>query len=142
MGIDFAALGTGMDIRQALDVLVRPGTQEAMDAAAVVLERLKELETRLNTARRTAWVAVPIAAELVRGGDVVVAKDGRLMPVVDTEHLNGGQVGLKLVERSDGDLDMPWRRMPGDREVPVLKRPTADALDILTRQLGAQVVKE
>lgn len=135
-GPDFAALGTGMDIRQALDVLVAPGTAEVIDAAQVVLDRVAELEQRLNTARRTAWVAVPVEAETVGEGDLIEQKDGTLVRVLDAEHFSAEQNPVRLTVEFG-----PTRKtfaMPKDHLVPVLRRPTADALDILTRQLGAQ----
>jgi hypothetical protein len=136
MGIDFAALGTGMDIRQALDVLVGgpDAPPEVQAAARVVEERVEELETRLNTARRTAWVAVPIAAWEVADGDTIVTKDGALLRVRANERAH------LTITRLTVDDDRVLSMAP-DRPVPVLRRPTADALDILARQLGAQVTK-
>jgi hypothetical protein len=136
MGIDFAALGTGMEIRQALDVLVTDGTSEEQTMAAdTIRERLEELETRLNTARRTAWVAVPIAWSEVAPGDTIVAKDGTLLAVLAVDHAT--------IDPPTTRISVPGRVMESPdqrRPVPVLRRPTADALDILTRQLGAQAM--
>lgn len=143
--LDFGALGTGMDIRQALDVLVgtSPDTGPVQAAAETIRERVAELEKRLNTARRTAWVAVPIAAELVAPGDVIVAKDGTLWSVtgVGDRHVPDGPGDATVtISAVAGDrAPMTWP-VPTGRDVPVLKRPTADALDILARQLGAQEI--
>jgi hypothetical protein len=138
MGIDFAALGTGMDIRQALDVLVGgpDAPPEVQAAARAVEERVEELETRLSTARRTAWVAVPIAWSEVMPGDTIVAKDGTLLAVTDTE-TDQGEHWIRYVA---GSSSLLIKSRDPDRPVPVLRRPTADALDILTRQLGAQAM--
>jgi hypothetical protein len=138
MGLDFAALGTGMDIRQALETLEDPltGWDEELELIALIRARVEELEQRLNTARRSAWVAVPVEWHLVDVGDVIVGKDGALLQVID----RGDGTWLEI---SDGTGDRVIRA-PGtnrDHPVPVLRRPTADALDILTRQLGAQVTK-
>jgi hypothetical protein len=94
---------------------------------------VEELETRLSTARRTAWVAVPIAWSEVMPGDTIVAKDGTLMPVLAVDHAT--------IDPPTTRISVPGRVMESldqRRPVPVLRRPTADALDILTRQLGAQ----
>jgi multidrug efflux pump subunit AcrA (membrane-fusion protein) len=143
-GLDFVALGTGMAIRQALDVLQQIAEFVGEDgdgpspvgAVAAVRAGVEALETRLNTARRTAWVAVKVEATTVTIGDVVVASDGVLMEVTGADPVPGTtKIRLTFAGRDGG-----WS-MPGDYPVPVLRRPTADALDILTRQLGAQVTK-
>jgi hypothetical protein len=140
-GVDFAALGTGMDIRQALDVLVTDGTSEEQTMAAdTIRARLEALETRLNTARRTAWVAVPVEAETIAPGDVIVAKDGTLLPVAESG-MDGDRWRIDILGQHVPGSIGDGIRMAPDRQVPVLRRPTADALDILTRQLGAQVTK-
>jgi hypothetical protein len=111
MGIDFAALGTGMEIRQALDFAAcgmdirqaldwhpHPRRRTAMGAVAVMRARVEELETRLNTARRTAWVAVPVeAGPRLRPGTRWCAKDGTLMAGADTEHFRDDEArGLEM----------------------------------------------
>jgi hypothetical protein len=139
MGLDFAALGTGTEIRIALELLMRadssepPITEEVQAAAGQIIARVEELETRLNTARRTAWVAVPVEWRTVAPGDVIVAKDGTLLQVQD------GPPSTDSFDVSDGGMVRTLRSTDPERPVPVLRRPTADALDILTRQLGAQV---
>jgi hypothetical protein len=150
-GVDFAALGTGMDIRQALDVLQQIAEFVGEDgdgpspvgAVAAVRTGVEELETRLNTARRTAWVAVPVEWQTVNVGDVIVGKDGTLMPVLDASGPEDD--GVFPGEEPAWRLQVPperWLKTTDPaRQVPVLRRPTADALDILTRQLGAQVTK-
>ena len=136
--IDFAALDTGTTIRQALDALVEADLSEDRQAAAgQVLARVEELEQRLNMARRTAWAAVPIAWREVMVGDVIVGKDGALLAVVDTE-TDQGEYWIRYVTGSSSLLIST--RDP-DKPVPVLRRPTVDALDVLARQLGAQVMK-
>lgn len=92
---------------------------------------------RLETAKASAWVAVPVPWRLVHAGDVIVGKTGHLLKVVGVEtggpwklHIHGHRPDVWPIQTDDPD-----------REVPVLRRPTADALDILTRQLGAQAVK-
>jgi hypothetical protein len=141
-GLDFAALGTGMDIRQALDVLddPHPSWEDCEGAVAVVRARVEELETRLNTARRTAWVAVPVEAETVGRGDIVVRTDGTLALVIDAEHFSETTKPVRLEMEAGPDFGRQVFRLERDRPVPVLRRPTADALDILTRQLGAQAM--
>jgi hypothetical protein len=151
MGIDFGALDTSTAIRQALDALQQVAEFVGYDydgptplaALAAVRAGVEELETRLNTARRTAWVAVPIAWSEVMTGDVIVGKDGTLMPVLDTSGPEDD--GVFPGEAPAWRLQVPperWLKTEDpDRPVPVLRRPTADALDILTRQLGAQVIK-
>lgn len=145
MGLDFVALGTGAEIRQALDVLeakVTDGTDDGPAAITTVRARVEALETRLNTARRTAWVAVPVEAETIAPGDVIVAKDGVLWSVTDVAFPEvPSEAGTVTIAARSGDrAPMTWP-VPFARPVPVLRRPTADALDILTRQLGAQVTK-
>jgi hypothetical protein len=140
--LDFTALGTGTTIRQALEALDDRAQAEAdriaLAAVEVIRERVAELEKRLNTARRTAWVAAPIAWRLVGPGDVIVGKTGHLLKVVTVErggpwklHIYGHRPEVWPIQTSDPDTP-----------VPVLRRPTADALDILARQLGAQELKE
>jgi hypothetical protein len=143
MGLDFVALMTGTEIRQALDVLELRSeadtSPEAAQAIATVRARVEELETRLNTARRTAWVAVPVEAETITPGDVIVAKDGALWSVRSVNPSIGAGDATVTIGAVAGDrAPMTWP-VPIARPVPVLRRPTADALDILSRQLGAQV---
>lgn len=143
-GIDFTALGTGMDIRQALDVLeakVTDGTDDGPAAIATVRARLEELEQRLNTARRTAWVAVPVEAATIAAGDTIVAKNGELRNVQWVSPVGPLLDGKLKVMTQSGIYAATSVDVRPDYLVPVLRRPTADALDILMRQLGAQVTK-
>lgn len=118
-------------------IVLRDRAWEAEKRVAELRARVEELETRLNTARRTAWVAVPIAWSEVMPGDVIVAKDGALLAVTDTE-TDQGELWIRY---ATGSSSLLIKSRNPDRPVPVLRRPTADALDILTRQLGAQVTK-
>jgi hypothetical protein len=83
-----------------------------------------------------------VEAETIAPGDVIVAKDGVLWSVTDVAHPEvPSEAGTVTIAARSGDrAPMTWP-VPLARPVPVLRRPTADALDILTRQLGAQVTK-
>ncbi len=114
---------------------------EALERRVAALEQEnEELKQRLDTARKTAWMAVPIAAHLVMEGDLVAQKDGTLARVLEAEHSmpdaprGEGYVTLQL--ESGGTRRN--HRLRADRPVPVLRRPTEDALRILTDGVGAQ----
>jgi hypothetical protein len=145
MGLDFVALGTGAEIRQALDTLEArfADADERARAVEAVRAGVEQLEQRLNTARRSAWVAVPVEAGTVAEGDLVVQKDGtltRVLEVIASAPDGWDRPGHVILSLEHGSSRKDFT-LPIDRPVPVLRRPTADALDILTRQLGAQVTK-
>lgn len=136
MSVDFAALVEPAQIRAALDQLVVPHLRSDAELKEQILTAVDRMAERLNTARRTAWVAVPVEAELVDEGDLIVQKDGALVRVLERYQPADGALVELIVESGPSRATF---HVPPDRPVPVLRRPTADALDILTRQLGAQV---
>jgi hypothetical protein len=144
MGFDWQAVDEAMEYRREL--AQRPANVLAGQVADLERElaqmraraELAELDLatareRLALAQRVAWVTTPIAWHLVMPGDVVVGKAGELLHVTGAGP-DGDRWRLDLTEQY-------WARTihstDPDRPVPVLRRPTADALDILARQLGA-----
>lgn len=90
-------------------------------------------QTLADTENRQEYVAVPVRWRLVRSGDVIVAKDGALLPVLGVER--GGPWVLHL---QNSDL----RTSDADRPVPVLMaREERDALKLLRRGLGAAITE-
>jgi len=160
MGIDWSSIQEAMDRQAELRALppdMLATYADDMGQRVLELERLLEAtnaervhyrtraeraEQRLATAQRTAWVAVAVEWSTVAAGDVIEAKNGTLMLI---------QGKSRDIDREDAPADLvTWdvdhgprtlRSNDPDKPVPVLRRPTADALDILSRQLGAQVMK-
>lgn len=138
MTIDWSSVQDAMDRRAELRKL--PPDMLASYAADMG-ERVAQLEedvaaleqTLTDTEQRQEYVAVPVRWRLVRPGDVIVAKDGALLPVLGVER--GGPWVLHL---QNSDL----RTSDPDRAVPVLMaREERDALKLLRRGLGAVITE-
>jgi hypothetical protein len=123
-------IGTG-DVVGRLEERVRELEQENLSLIA----RAERAEERLELARRTAWVSAPVPWRLVMVGDTIVSKTGHLLKVVDAD--KDGPVWRLRVQGEDRD-SWPIQTRDPDKPVPVLRRPTHDALKILADQLGAR----
>lgn len=130
MTIDFSKLGQWQDRREAV------GEWLDTDPLAVrdhVLDLERDLERALELNAAQEYVAVPVRWRVVRPGDVIVAKDGALLPVLGVER--GGPWVLHL---QNSDL----RTSDPDRPVPILmSREERDALKLLRRGLGAVITE-
>lgn len=103
---------------------------------------LRKANERLETAKRTAWVTAPVEAATIAAGDVIVSTDGTLRMVQWASQEDGHDAppGMRKILTQHGIYAGESFHVRPDRQIPVLRRPTADALDILGRQLGAQPI--
>lgn len=96
---------------------------------------LDELRSVLSTGEH--WVTRSIPARLLAAGDVIAAKDGRLWAVTALAEDDRGDVSPELVR---GDAIRTPSFDP-NRPIPtLLARTDQRALDLLARELGAELV--
>jgi hypothetical protein len=136
-GIDWSTIQAAMDRRAELAKLPHDMLATFADDTA---EDLADAERELAA----SWVPIPLEAQRVQPGDVIVGKDAALLAVAevdDPRDVHGKPVGdaVAIWTAAVSGVASSWR-VPRDRVVRVLvPYPEREALILARTELGARI---